>query len=159
MPDINVRDEGYFIDLPAGKKLTIVTDGGNIVIEEDGTITGDVTGNLTGDVTGNLTGAPVQAATAFGSDGAVTPGIGVASLSKGSAGAYTLAAPGASNVGKRLLIIASTAQAHVVTVTGLDSTEDTLTFGGAIGDSVELYARSATLWTIVALNAVTPSTA
>jgi len=37
------------------------------------------------------------------------------------------------------------------------TTDDTLTFGGAIGDSVELYAASATLWVLVGVNNVTPS--
>src|SRR5690606_15388274 len=102
---------------------------------------GNLTGTVTGNVAGNVTGAVIQAATDFtGADAGtlvIAPGAGVATLSKSTAGAYTLAAPGASNAGKRLLIIAATAQAHVVTITGLDSTDDTLTFGGDIGDSIE----------------------
>jgi len=97
--------------------------------------------------------------TDYDGDDAIDPGVNVATLSKGSAASATLAAPGASNVGRFLLAVAASAQAHVITITGLDSTEDTLTFGGAIGDSVFLYARSATVWTAVAYDGVTPTTA
>ena len=59
-------------------------------------------------------------------------------LTKGSAGAYTLAAPPGDDV--ILHIVAMTAQAHVITATDLiNGDNDTLTFGGAVGDSVILY--------------------
>lgn len=96
--------------------------------------------------------------TDYDGDDAISPAVNVATLSKGSAAAATLAAPGAANVGRFLLIVAATAQAHVVTITGLDSTENTLTFGGAIGDSAFLYARDATTWTAVAYDGVSAST-
>jgi hypothetical protein len=81
-----------------------------------GAISGAVTGAVTGNVTGNITGLQTMpAATAYtGADAptlAISPGIGYASMTKASPGAYTLAAPGASNVGKRLVIIVGDAKA------------------------------------------------
>lgn len=119
---------------------------------------GPLTGAVTGDVTGDLTGAVIQAVTNFTGDGAIGPDDLVASMSKGSAAAMTLAAPGAANVGKRLFIYAASAQAHVITITGLITTNNTLTFGGALGDSIELYAASATAWVVISSNNVTLST-
>ena len=107
---------------------------------------------------GDVTGKNIVAPTAYAVDGAISPDVGVASITKGTAAAATLAAPGAGNVGKSLLIYAGSAAAHVVTITGL-TTNDTLTFGGAIGDSVLLYAASATLWVLVSVYNVTPSAA
>ena len=103
------------------------------------------TNGFEGAVTGDITGAVIQAPTAHASDGAISPDEGVANLNKATAGAYTLAAPGAANVGKRLLVYSGTAQAHVVTVTGLTG-GNTQTFAAAIGNNFELYAASATLW-------------
>ncbi len=81
-------------------------------------------------------------------DGAITVKSGVVILTKASAAAITLAAPTAvTDDGKVLYIIAGTAQAHVVTVTGAagGSGQDVGTFGGAINDSTVLIARNA-LW-------------
>ncbi len=102
-------------------------------------------------ITGSVaTGQTVMAAaTAYASNGAISPADIWASLTKGSAGAYTLAAPGASNVGKIITITAGSAFAHVVTVTGLVG-GNTLTFTNAIGHSVQLLAVSATVWALLA---------
>ena len=107
-------------------------------------------GDMTGEVVSTITDSPAN--------GAIAPATEVATISKGTAAAMTLAAPGASKVGKRLLIISKTAAAHVITITGLDSTENTLTFAAAIGESVELYAQTALLWSVISLNGVTAST-
>lgn len=112
--------------------------------------TNGFTGNLTGDASGNLTGyQTVGSPTVYtGADApslVVSPAARYASLTKGSAGAYTLAAPGASNVGNILIVIAGSAQAHVLTVTGLAG-GNTLTFTAAIGAPVVLLAISATVW-------------
>jgi hypothetical protein len=66
-------------------------------------------------------------------------------MTKASAGAYTLAAPGTGNVGKFLLIECGTANAHVITVTGL-ANGNTLTMTNTVGSSVLLFAISATVW-------------
>ena len=120
------------------------------------------TAGFTGNLTGNVTGNQIQGtATAYtGADAgtlAISPGIGFASMTKATAGAYTLAAPGASNVGKRLVIAAGTAAAHVVTVTG-GAGGNTLTFTAAIGASAELYAYSATVWSFIGLGGAVLST-
>lgn len=120
--------------------------------------TGDITGNVTGNVTGLQTLPTVTAYT--GADAgtlAISPAIGYASMTKATAGAYTLAAPGAGNVGKRLVIIAGTAAAHVITVTG-GAGGNTLTFTAAIGASVELLAISATVWGFIGLGGAALST-
>lgn len=119
-----------------------------------GDVTGNVTGNLTGNVTGNVSGVSTggtnqgTATAVTGADAPnliISPALRYASLTKATAGAYTLAAPGAGNVGNRLVISAGTAAAHVVTVTGLAG-GNTLTFTAAIGASCELIAHSATVW-------------
>ena len=119
-------------------------------------IVGNLTGGVTGDVTGDLTGAVIQAPTDIAGDAAIPPGGGVATASKGSAAALTLAVPSAGNVGKTLRVIAASAQAHVITAASLDG-GGTLTFGGAIGDSVLLYARAADAWSIDSTTNVTLS--
>ena len=112
-------------------------------------------GGFTGDITG---GASLPTASVYVADGAIALTDYNVSLTKGSAGAYTLAAPGADNVGKLLYVLAGTAQAHVITAASLDG-GDTLTYGGAIGDGCVLYGRSATAWAIYNLYNVTLSTA
>jgi len=75
-------------------------------------------------------------------DGAITHVDGTHALTKGSAGAYTLAAPTADKEGMRILIVARTAFAHVVTVAaglGGNAADNVLTFA-KVGDSIELQA-------------------
>lgn len=76
---------------------------------------------------------------------------GTVVLAKSSAGAWTLAAPTAGlpsaggDDGKILRMIAGTAQTHTVTQTtpgfnNAGSSKDVATFGGAIGDNLEVVA-------------------
>lgn len=94
-------------------------------------------------------GTPIQVPVkAFAADGAITlVAGGIAVLTKGSAGAYTLAAPSADGI--VLIIVAGSAQAHVVTVTGMaaGSGQDVGTFGGAINDGAVLVSYNS-LWYI-----------
>jgi len=116
---------------------------------------GNLTGNVTGNVTGDITGQSIlPASVAYASDGAIALTEKWALLTKGSVGAYTLAAPGAGNVGKRMIITAGSAFAHVVTVTGLVG-GTTVTFTNAIGHSCELLAVSATVWALLADKGIT----
>lgn len=91
-------------------------------------------------------------------DGAISPVAGEVVLTKGSAGAYTLAAP-ASN-GFRLCITAGSAFAHVVTATDLihdgvtGGAKDTMTFGAFVGSSIDLLAYNGK-WHVVGKNVVT----
>lgn len=123
----------------------VVTKDGNISMR-----------NLTVDtLTGTTAGV---AATDYTDSGAIDPAVFTAELSKAGVSAMTLAVPGATNWPKFLLVYSSSAQAHVITVTGLVG-GDTLTFGGAIGDSVTLKAISASEWVIAEVINVTLSTA
>jgi hypothetical protein len=131
-----------------------------------GNVTGNVTGNLTGGVTGTVTGSLIglqtlPAVTAYtGADAgtlAIDPGIGYASMTKADgAGAYTLAAPGAGNVGKFLVIVNGHATAHVITVQGLAG-GNTLTFDNEVGAGVLLLAVSATVWAALGLGGAVQS--
>lgn len=83
---------------------------------------------------------PVQVITG---DGAITVRDGIVVLTKAGAGAITLAAPTAgTHDGIRVDVIAGSAQAHVLTVTGMaaGAGQDVGTFGGAINDSCSLVA-------------------
>jgi hypothetical protein len=117
--------------------------------------TGNVVGNVTGNVAGSQTGGWILP-TATVRDGSDAPNLVIdpssyhVSLTKGSAGAYTLAAPGAANVGHVMVIEAGSAFAHVVTVAGL-ANGNTLTFTNVVGSSAVLYAVSASVWSVLSL--------
>ncbi len=109
---------------------------------------------------GSISGVIEEAAvTARATDGAIAT-YGLAVLTKGSAGAYTLAAPGASDDGRMLIITAGTAFAHVVTATDLiddgvtGGAKDTMTFAAFKGASIHLIAYGQK-WHVVAKNLVT----
>jgi len=91
--------------------------------------------------------------------GAIQIADGVHQLSGNGADAMTLAAPAIQDAGKRLLIIATTANAFTVDVTGAaaGSGENLNTFGGAVGDGFEVVAGNDAKWYTLALNGVTPS--
>lgn len=87
--------------------------------------------------------------TNYAANAAITQKHGDVTISKGSAAAMTLADPttgsqagGVGDDGKVLTIISKTAFAHVITLatTLLSGTNNTITFGGAIGDLVVLKA-------------------
>lgn len=100
--------------------------------------------------------------TAYAADGAIafTNPQNVAKLTKGSAGAYTLAAPTAAQEGYRLLILCQSAYAHVVTATNLlddgvtGGAKDTATFGAFVGSSLNLIAVNLK-WHVVGINVCT----
>jgi hypothetical protein len=102
-------------------------------------------------IPGLPTGVPVQPPqVTYATDGAITlTAGGIALLTKGSAGAYTLAAPTGDPCW--LVIIAGTAQAHVVTIPTAAAAggagQDVLTFGGTINDSIHLFGIGG-LWYI-----------
>lgn len=78
-------------------------------------------------------------------------------LSKGSAGAITLAAPtSGTHDGYEVVVVAISAQAHVITggVDGFNAkgASGTATFGGAIGDSVTFVARGGHWYTTSLIN-------
>ncbi len=80
------------------------------------------------------------------------------SLAKASAGAFSVAAPGQANVGRRLVFLTGSDFAHVVTFTGTtleDGTtglNTTWTSAAFAGSSLVVRARSATRWSVEAFN-------
>lgn len=98
--------------------------------------------------------------TEYLTDGAIAITNGTAVLTKGSAGAYTLAAPTAAQAGTRLRIISQTDFAHVITATNLiddgvtGGAKDTATFAAFAGAAIELEAVNLK-WAVVGKNAVT----
>jgi hypothetical protein len=90
-------------------------------------------------------------------DGAITIQNATVYLSKGSAAAITLAAPtSGTHDGIRITVVATSAQAHVIT-SGVDGfnakgSSGTATFGGAIGDSVTFEADTGHWYTVAARN-------
>jgi hypothetical protein len=90
---------------------------------------------------GSANPAP-EAAELIAADGALTLGKSVVFLTKATALAATLAAPTSPDMNfHKVHIISQTAAAHVITATNLiNGDNDTLTWGGAIGDSCIIYA-------------------
>lgn len=105
-------------------------------------------------------GSGQSASTAYAVDGAITAAGGIAALTKGSAGAYTLAAPVAgTDDGAVLRIISRTAFAHTVTqaspgFNGGGAASDVATFGGAVGDNMVVIADNGK-WLVQTLRNVT----
>lgn len=94
-------------------------------------------------------------------DGAITVQNANVYLSKGSAAAITIVAPTAGTQdGLRITVIAATAQAHVITCAtdgfNAKGASGTLTFGGAIGDSVTIVADTGHWYATARVN-VTPA--
>lgn len=82
-------------------------------------------------------------------------------ITKGSAAAISVAAPGDKNIGRRILVMGGTDFAHVITFTGgtlRDGTtgaSTTSTFPAFQGASIEFIAVSATGWQVIANNLTT----
>ncbi len=79
-------------------------------------------------------------------------------LTKGSAAAVTVAAPGATNIGRKLTFITGSDFAHVVTFTGSTLKDGTTgakitwTSPAFIGSSITVRAATATLWVVESKN-------
>lgn len=127
--------------IPAGSGTTAVE-----VIDASSTQT--LTGKT---VIGNITTDAADAAVA------ITGGITV--FTKGSSSTHTLAAPAV--LGTRISLYAGSAQAHVITATGLiddgitGGSKTTLTLGSFIGASVVLVAVQAGKWMVETKNVCT----
>jgi hypothetical protein len=80
--------------------------------------------------------------TVITADGAIVHSDGVKAIAKTSAANLTLSAPTADEEGIRMVLLARTAFAHVVTVAGGlggNAADDVLTFA-KVGDSIEVLA-------------------
>lgn len=92
-------------------------------------------------------------------DGAITIIDGIVTLSKPTdPGAFTLPVPIQNNSTGVLIITATTAEAHVITqsTVGFNAkgSSGTLTFGGAIGDSVTLVVNNGNYYVVSVINVV-----
>ncbi len=75
----NTTAAGTGVAIPAGKTVTVWSDGTNFAFQNThlvGTVVGNVTGNLTGNVTGNVTGNTNGVVTAAAGSTAVTATFG-----------------------------------------------------------------------------------
>lgn len=88
-------------------------------------------------------------------DGAITIIDGIVTLSKAGIGAYTIPVPIQNNSTGVLIITSTTANAHVITqgTVGFNGkgSSGTLTFGGAIGDSVTLVVNNGNYYVVSAI--------
>lgn len=116
---------------------------------------------VTGAITGGSVAAGVQNPVELaGTNGAIAAKTGVVMLTKAGVAAMTLAAPTAgTDDGKVLVIVAATANAHTVTQTtpgfnNAGTSGDVATFGGAIGDSMQIVAYNGR-WHVISLRNVT----
>lgn len=122
--------------------------------------------DLAADVSGILpvanggTGVATRIAAAYAVDGAISEKEGFVMLTKVGVNAMTLAGPTApDDNGKVLRIVATTAFAHTVTNGGSGfnsggAASDVATFGGAIGDNLQLVAYQGVWLVLSKLNVV-----
>lgn len=111
-------------------------------------------------LTAPILNAPITIAVfnTYANDGAISVASQIAYLTKGSAGAYTLAAPGAAGIGVKITITNGSAFAHVVTFTGTtvqDGTagaNSTWTAVNIEGASITLVGVTATKWNVESFN-------
>ena len=122
-------------------KLIFNTTGGH---DHDGTNSKAV--SFTGKTIVGGTSTAAEVVTAYAADGAIAIAKGVARLTKGSAGAYTLAAPAAADEGKVLHTVAGTDFAHVVTIAstslldGTNTPKGKCTTAAYIGSGITVVA-------------------
>ena len=129
-------------------------DSEAIVIPNPVTFTGAV----------SVGGVSFNALVSYDANAAIAIAPFAAKLTKSSAGAYTIADPSTAQEGTRILITAQTAQAHTVSNTGGSgfnaggASTIKATFGGAIGDCMEIVAINGK-WNVILLKNVSLGTA
>jgi len=116
---------------------------------------------VTGAISGAGIAAGIQQPVELGAaSGAIAAKTGIVMLTKAGVAAMTLAAPVAgTDDGKVLTIVAATANAHTVTqatpgFNNAGASGDVATFGGAIGDSMQIVAYNGR-WHVISLRNVT----
>lgn len=123
------------------------------------TITGVAGSSLGFDANGEIAAiTPKEKSTDYSASGALTISDGLHKLTKAGVGVMTLANPTAAQEGTTMVIASTTANAHTVTLTGgfagAGSGVDVATFGGAIGDNMQIIAVNL-LWHVLSLHNVT----
>lgn len=116
---------------------------------------------VTTDDTQTLTNKSVQRPiTTLSADGAIAIVSQTAKITKAGVAALTLAAPTAGQEGTHITVISDSANAHVITATGLindgvtGGAKNTATFAAFAGAAIELVAINLK-WAIVSKNVVT----
>jgi hypothetical protein len=128
----------------------LVTEAGAATLTNK-TLTGPIINGQTGTV--NLV--------TYTGDAAITLVSQVALLTKGSAAAMTVAAPGAAGVGARITITSGSNFAHVVTFTGgtlgdgTTGLNTTVTMSAFIGSTITVIGNTATQWIVESQNNLT----
>lgn len=139
-----------FAEYPVGVLNPIVTETGAQTLTGK-TLTTPTINGATG--TTNLV--------TYSGDAAITLVSQVALLTKGSAAAMTLAAPGAAAVGTRITIVSGSNFAHVITFTGgtlgdgTTGLNTTVTMTAFIGSAITVIANTATQWVVESQNVLT----
>jgi hypothetical protein len=145
-----------------GAKL-YVADDNTVTLTPGGLVAGEVfdLSETTGLVVIKfLNGAPSGAINSLTADGAIPVAPGLVLLSKAGVGAFTLAAPATNQNGLTLDITNTTANAHVITATGLiqdgvtGGAKITATFAAFAGSSLTLKAVAGK-WHVFTKNVVT----
>jgi len=140
----------YFSDYPTGGAMNpLVTETGTQTLTNKTLTAPTITG-----AAGVADTITVDAA-----DTAIPITGGTVVFTKGSSSTHTLAAPAV--LGTTLTLVAGSAQAHVITATGLiddgvtGGSKTTITLASFIGASIVLRAVQAGKWAVLAKNAVT----
>lgn len=163
--DLNGEAAGLILDAAGNVVLHGATVGhgklavsGSTVVDVSAAATA-LTGTLSVSGITTASGGIKTPVVTISGDGAITIApFTIVRLSKGSAAAITLAAPtNSTHDGYIVMVFSSTAQAHVITggVDGFNAkgSSGTITFGGAIGDSVTLVAMGGHWYTLAKVNA------
>lgn len=95
---------------------------------------------------GNLVDSVQDSNTVYSADGAISKKSHTAFLTKGSAGAYTLAAPATASNGMTIRIVGITAFAHVVTG-AFNAAGTTLTLAAVAGSTATITAYNGRWYT------------
>lgn len=97
----------------------------------------------------------------YSADGAISLVSQVALLTKTSAAAMTVAAPGTAGIGARITITAGSNFAHVITFTGgtlgdgTTGLNTTVTMTAFIGSTITVIGNTATQWVVESQNVLT----
>lgn len=128
--------------------------GTSFIPTPDGTIDLGGASNRWGNIYGTAIQAPLRTVS-YSSSGAIAVQAGLAKLTRGTAGVYTLADPVADGI--LLIISAGTAAGHTVTNAGSGfnsggGASDVGTFGGAIGDYLAVFSLGTKWWVLASRN-------
>lgn len=146
-------DDNILKVIPAGSGTTEVqlVDASSAQTLTNKTLTAPTINGQTG--TGNLV--------TYADDGAITLVSQIALLTKGTAAAMTVAAPGTAGIGARITIVSGSNAAHVISFTGgtlgdgTTGLNTTVTMTAFIGSAITVIGNTATQWVVESQNVLT----